>query len=53
VIATALTLVDADGLNALTIRRLGTESGVDPMAAYRHVTSRADLLRQSPEAEVT
>ncbi len=50
VVATALAVVDADGLSALTMRRLGTELGVDPMAAYRHVSGKADLLDAIVEA---
>ena len=49
-IATALRVTDADGLDALTMRRLGTELGVDPMAAYRHVAGKADLLDAIVEA---
>jgi AcrR family transcriptional regulator len=40
----ALELVDRDGLEALTIRRLATELGVDAMAIYRHAASKDALL---------
>lgn len=40
----ALAIVDADGLRALTMRRLARELGVDPMAAYRHVKDKEALL---------
>ncbi len=40
----ALRIVDNDGLQALSMRRLGTELGVDPMAAYRHLSNKGILL---------
>ena len=43
VLTKALQIVDADGLDALTMRRLGAELGVDPMAVYRHVSDKAAL----------
>ena len=43
VLACALQIVDRDGLTALTMRRLGTELGVDPMAVYRHVSGKSAL----------
>jgi len=36
--------VDAEGLDALTMRRLGQELDRDPMALYRYADSRAALL---------
>jgi len=44
VVRAALELVDAHGLEALTMRRLGQSLGRDPMALYRHAASRKDLL---------
>ena len=43
VLAAALALVDRDGLDALVLRRLGAELGVDPMAIYRHVDGKDGL----------
>jgi AcrR family transcriptional regulator len=40
----ALRIADAEGLEALSMRRLGTELGVDPMAAYRHLPNKKALL---------
>jgi AcrR family transcriptional regulator len=40
----ALALVDAEGLGALTMRRLGQELGRDPMALYRYVDGIATVL---------
>lgn len=44
VVTAALSIVDGEGLGALTMRRLGTELGVDPMAIYRHVSNKEALL---------
>jgi TetR/AcrR family transcriptional regulator, tetracycline repressor protein len=40
----ALKLADADGLDALTIRKLALHLGVTPMALYWHFRSKEDLL---------
>src|ERR1700730_16634827 len=40
----ALKLADADGLDALTIRKLAEPLGVTPMALYWHFRSKEDLL---------
>ncbi|NUS43006.1 MAG: TetR family transcriptional regulator [Mycobacteriaceae bacterium] len=40
----ALALVDAEGLGALTIRRLATDLGVTPMALYWHFKNKDELL---------
>jgi TetR/AcrR family tetracycline transcriptional repressor len=47
---TALRIADAEGLDALSMRRLGSELGVDPMAAYRHLPNKKDLLSGVVEA---
>lgn len=44
VLSAALDLVDAEGLDALTMRRLGQELGRDPMGLYRYAENRAALL---------
>ena len=41
---TAVGIADADGLDAITMRRLAAELGVTPMAAYRHVSGKDDVL---------
>jgi AcrR family transcriptional regulator len=41
---TALDLVDAEGLEALTMRRLATELDVAPMSIYGHVSNKEDLV---------
>ena len=44
-ITAALRVIDTEGIGALTMRRLATELGVSPMAPYRHVASKEELLR--------
>src|SRR5262245_34453358 len=44
VVDRGLRLADADGLEALTIRKLATELGVTPMALYWHFRSKDELL---------
>ena len=44
VVGRALQLADADGLDALTIRKLAQELGVTPMALYWHYRSKDELL---------
>jgi AcrR family transcriptional regulator len=43
VVAAACRLLDDEGLDALTMARLGERLGVTGMALYRHVTDRHDL----------
>ena len=45
VLEAARALVDRDGLDGLSLRRLGAELGVDPMAIYRHVEGKDGLER--------
>lgn len=40
----AVALADADGLEASSMRRLAQELGVVPMALYKHVANRNELL---------
>ncbi len=49
----ALAIVDEEGLDALSMRRLGARLGVDPMAAYRHIPNKEALLDGVVEAVVT
>ncbi len=44
VLEAALAIVDAEGLAALTMRRLGGELGVEAMSLYRHVPNKEALL---------
>jgi TetR/AcrR family transcriptional regulator, tetracycline repressor protein len=44
VVRAALVIVDRDGLDGFSMRKLGTELGVDPMAAYYYFPNKAALL---------
>jgi AcrR family transcriptional regulator len=52
IVQRALEIGDAEGLDAITLRRLATELGVTPMALYRHVHDKQDLLNAMYEAIV-
>ena len=41
---TALEIIDREGLEALTMRRLGSELGVEAMSLYNHVANKAALM---------
>jgi DNA-binding transcriptional regulator YhcF (GntR family) len=43
IVATAMALADAEGLDAVSMRRLAAELGVAPMSLYRHVAGRDAL----------
>jgi AcrR family transcriptional regulator len=44
IVDTAIELIDRDGLEALSMRHLGAALGVEAMALYRHLPSKAVLL---------
>jgi AcrR family transcriptional regulator len=44
VLAASLQLADAQGLTAVTMQAVAELLGVTPMALYRHVTNKSDLL---------
>ena len=44
VVGAAIDLADRGGIDAISMRKLGQELGVDAMAIYRHVRSKDDLL---------
>ncbi|CAM5719507.1 hypothetical protein SALBM135S_06229 [Streptomyces alboniger] len=50
IIRAAIALVDAEGLAALSMRRVATDFGVSTMALYRHVASKGELVRLMSEA---
>ncbi|HEY3179564.1 MAG TPA: TetR/AcrR family transcriptional regulator C-terminal domain-containing protein [Casimicrobiaceae bacterium] len=52
VLAEALVLLDQEGVQALSMRRLAAHLGVTPMALYNHVGSKRDLLRGIAEIVV-
>jgi AcrR family transcriptional regulator len=43
-LATAVALADKDGIESLSMRRLGRELGVEAMSLYNHVANKSDLL---------
>ena len=44
VLRAAIALADETGLEAVTMRRLGQELGVEAMSLYNHVANKDDLL---------
>ena len=44
IVAAAIGLIDREGLDAFSMRRLGADLGVDPMAVYHHVPNKAALF---------
>lgn len=46
VLSAARTIIDRDGWEKLTVRRLAGEIGVSAMTVYNHVEDRADLMVQ-------
>ena len=45
IVAAAAQLLESDGLEALTMRRLAAQLGASPMSLYRHVATKEELLR--------
>jgi AcrR family transcriptional regulator len=50
VVARALAIGTAEGLQAVSLRRVAQELGVTPMALYRHVRDKQDLINAMTEA---
>ena len=50
VVARALAIGNAEGLGAVSLRRLAVDFGVTPMALYRHVRDKQDLINAMTEA---
>jgi AcrR family transcriptional regulator len=46
----ALDIIDQDGVEALSMRRLGHALGCDPMSLYRHAATKAALLDSVAES---
>src|SRR5262245_34885457 len=44
IVRAAMTIADAEGVQAVTMRRIATELGSAAMSLYRHVFSKEDLL---------
>ena len=50
IIAAALNIMDTEGLEAVTMRRIGRELGVEAMSLYNHVEDKEDILAGVVEA---
>ncbi|MDL5160352.1 TetR/AcrR family transcriptional regulator [Actinomycetospora termitidis] len=50
IITAAISVADAEGLDALSMRRVATELGAGTMSLYRHVADKAELLGAMVEA---
>lgn len=50
VVARALEIGTAEGLEAVSLRRIAQELGVTPMALYRHVRDKQDLINAMTDA---
>jgi AcrR family transcriptional regulator len=50
IVRTALRVMDQEGLDAVTMRRVGRELGVEAMSLYNHVRDKEDLLDGVAEA---
>jgi AcrR family transcriptional regulator len=44
VLEAAIALADTDGIESLTMRKLGEKLGIEAMSLYNHVASKGDLL---------
>jgi AcrR family transcriptional regulator len=53
VLQASLAIADAEGLDAVTMQAVARRLGVTPMALYRHVASKADLLDALVEGLLT
>src|SRR3954469_2050705 len=49
VVARAIEIGNAEGLEAVSLRRLAQDLGVTPMALYRHVRDKQDLINAMTE----
>ena len=52
VLRAAVDLADREGIDAVSMRRLGQELGVEAMALYRHVRDKGDILDGATDAVV-
>ena len=43
ILASAIAIADAEGLDVLSMQRIASELGYTPMALYRHVPSKGHL----------
>ncbi|MFC1413488.1 TetR/AcrR family transcriptional regulator C-terminal domain-containing protein [Streptacidiphilus sp. N1-12] len=50
IVAAAIAVADAEGMDAVSMRRVATDLGVATMSLYRHVADKDDLLMRMMEA---
>jgi AcrR family transcriptional regulator len=50
IVARAIEIGNAEGLDAVSLRRLAADFGVTPMAIYRHVNDKQDLINAMTES---
>jgi len=50
IVRTAVRIMDGEGLDAVTMRRIGRELGVEAMSLYNHVRDKDDILDSICEA---
>jgi AcrR family transcriptional regulator len=53
IVDAALRVMDAEGLEAVTMRRIGRELGVEAMSLYNHVEDKDDILNGVTERVMT
>src|SRR5262245_11518933 len=53
IVEAALQVMDAEGLEAVTMRRIGRELGVEAMSLYNHVEDKDDILNGVTERVMT
>ncbi|MFF2659772.1 TetR/AcrR family transcriptional regulator [Kitasatospora sp. NPDC058032] len=53
IVRAGIAVADAEGLDALSMRRVATELGTGAMSLYRHVASKDDLVTLMVEAAMT
>lgn len=53
ILKAAVSVADSDGLDALTMRRLGSELGVEAMSLYKHVANKDEILDGIVDAVVS
>lgn len=53
IVAAGIAVADAEGLAALSMRRVATELGGAPMSLYRHVSDKDELLLKMMDAAIS
>jgi len=53
IVAAGIAVADAEGLGALSMRRVAAELGAGPMSLYRHVRDKDELVLQMMDAAIS